>query len=184
MGVKISKPHLSQHLLNRSNMHISWYTYGTQLWWGVFELTFRPKFEKSVSNYRNMTLICSRSKAPHMPYTYMRSKYLSVSLCNWPFWVMAKFWKVHRTTPNELFEVNSTHMYTLYIPNAHNCVRFSPLWSVFELSPNFYKSALNAQNFKIAPRNLVYETKDCHILARREVAEASPHYDPHARYHG
>ena len=62
------------------------------------------------------------------------------------FWVKAKFFvKVHRMTPNDLdmVKVKNTNMHVTYSPEIEIFVRFALRWAVFELWPNFRKSAPN-----------------------------------------
>ena len=104
-------------------------------------------YSEKCTEWPQMTFTCSRSKIPIcMLQTPPRPKFSSVSLYDEPFSIYRPiFGKVHRMTPNHLdmFKVKNTNMCATNTPEAQISVRFALWWAVFELWPNFRKSALN-----------------------------------------
>ncbi len=78
--------------------------------------------------------------------TLQRNTFLSISLYGEQFLSYGPiFGKVHRMTPNDLdmSKVKNTNVDARYTPEGQIFVRFTLQQALFELQPNFGKSALN-----------------------------------------
>ena len=146
---------LDMYMVKSSNTHVT-YTPKAQifvpfslpcLWWAVFEL--RPNFFKSTLNDPKWSWHVQGQIYQHACYIHPRPKFSFVSLYDEPFLSYHGygpiFGKVHQMTPNDLdmFKVKYTNMDVTYHPEAQIFVRFALQWAVFELWPNFRKSAPN-----------------------------------------
>ncbi len=105
------------------------------------------QFSEKCTKWIQMTLTRSRSKIPtYMLHIPPRPKFSSVSLYEQQFLSYGPiFGKVHRMTPTHLdmFKVKNTNRHVTYTAEAQIFVRFALRWAVFELRPNFRKSAQN-----------------------------------------
>ena len=95
------------------------------------------QFSKKCTQWRQMTLTCSESQCQHACYIHPET-HVFLGYC--PI-----FWKVHRMTPNDvdMFKVKNTNMHATYTPEAQLFISFALRWPVFQLRPNFGKSAPN-----------------------------------------
>ncbi len=112
--------------------------------YAVFEL--RPIFWKvHWMTPNDLDIFQVKNTIIHGTYT-PETKFSSLSLSDEPFLSYDPiFWKVHWMTPNDLdmFKVKNTNMHVTYTPGAQIFIHFTLWWAVFELRPNFRKSAPN-----------------------------------------
>ncbi len=104
-------------------------------------------FSEKSTEWPQMTLTCSRSQIPTcMLHTPLRPIFLSVLLYDEPLLSYGPILgKVHQMTPNDLdmFKVKNTNIHVIYTPEAQIFIRFTLRSAVFELRPNFWKTAPN-----------------------------------------
>ena len=108
---------------------------------------YRPIFGKvhrMTPNHLDMFKV--KNTKMHITHTPPTPKFTSVSLYNEPFLTYGPIYgKVHRMTPNDLdmFKDKNANMHATNTPRGPNFRPFALRWAVFELRPNFRKSALN-----------------------------------------